>query len=399
MADVANANLSYQEARLETLARAGPPADASGHAVWTYNAREAAGASGAAAPPPPAGAAPPRRAYRITWDEDDDEPAQPAGNTAAPPPEDLDMAATLEVTADPACLPGPPAELSAARGAQPWAIHPAALPLAVDLLTAAPVLAADPPPPAAAAGDDAYEPAVAVLRCDGVILPRLSAARARWYAGYAVGAENLAAAVEAAALSAPAVMVCFDSPGGSVANVPEAAARIAAVAARKPVVAVADHLAASAAYWLAAACSAVVCSPSAQVGSVGVILVRPSYARQLDDAGVDVSVFSRGKGKTDRMWYTALADDAAERLDGEVEEYYRGFASAVARGRGVPPRTVRDEWGATVLTAEPARAAGMSDLTATARAALAMLSTPKGRSRFRTIGAARSIVNNVSERE
>ena len=193
--------------------------------------------------------------------------------------------------------------LPASASSMPWAISPDALPLSLSLPDTRPTATDE--TPTIGARDAGSDPmvsragAVVVLRADGIILPRC----ASWLEGYGViSAEGLAGRVEAAAAAdAAAIMICFDSPGGLVAGTPEAAARIAAVARGTLVVAVADHLMASAAYFLASGCTAIVASPSALVGSIGVIAVRPSIARALDAEGIDIDVLTRGEGKTDTL--------------------------------------------------------------------------------------------------
>ena len=274
--------------------------------------------------------------------------------------------------------------LPGSASSMPWAISPDALPLSLTLPagpnvsrgTSSEIAAGDGDPMVSRAGS------VVVLRADGIILPRCASYIERW--GYATSAEGLAGRVEAAAAAeAAAIMVCFDSPGGSVAGVPEAAARIAAVARETTVVAVADHLMASGAYYLASGCTAIAASPSALVGSVGVIALRVSIARMLDAEGVDVGVVYRGDGKTDYLTAVEFTAEARARLQAAVDASYDEFVAAVSAGRGAPKATVSKVWGAQVLTAEAARRAGMVNTVSDARSLFAVLSTPAGRRQIR----------------
>jgi ClpP class serine protease len=65
------------------------------------------------------------------------------------------------------------------------------------------------------------------------------------------------------------IVLNFDSPGGSITGVHELANTIKAV--NKPTVAYVAGMAASAAYWLAAACDQIVTDATAELGSIGVI--------------------------------------------------------------------------------------------------------------------------------
>jgi protease-4 len=67
------------------------------------------------------------------------------------------------------------------------------------------------------------------------------------------------------------------------------------VAERKPVVAYIRGLGASGGYYLGCAASKIVALPTALVGSIGVIYLRPVLEQLLGKAGVDFSC-SRGAG-------------------------------------------------------------------------------------------------------
>ena len=67
-----------------------------------------------------------------------------------------------------------------------------------------------------------------------------------------------------------ALVLDIDSPGGIVSLVPEFARELRAARAQKPIVAVANPFAASAAFWLGAQADEFMVTPSGEVGSVGV---------------------------------------------------------------------------------------------------------------------------------
>ena len=285
------------------------------------------------------------------------------------------------------------ADPQASAAVMPWAICDTALPL--NLPTAMTMAVPDGADIAALAEEairdtDHASPQadgdVTVIRASGVIMPRVHPIYEAW--GYAVSSESLATRIEQAVGTSKAVALLLDSPGGSAAGVLETSARIAAVSGGDvPVVAVADYLAASAAYWIAAACTAVVVSPSAQIGSVGVRMLRPGYARQLDAEGVDLDAIFRGEGKLDYVVWTELDGAGRERLQRSVDACYDDFTRSVSAGRGLPRRTVTDEWGAQLLTAQAAKQAGMADEVRTAAEVVQRLTTPGGRRRYMSMGA------------
>ena len=305
------------------------------------------------------------------------------------PPMVTNTAATINFAppAAPAAAEAIPPILDASAATAPWAIAASALPLAVG--AEAPAAA-----PTAPGRHGPRAGQVAVIRAAGIVVPRCQPVLEQY--GYAVSCEALPGRLEAAAAEgAAAIVLQINSPGGLVYGVPEAAKRIAAVAKDVPVVAVADHLAASAAYWLAASCTAVACSPSGQVGSVGVLAVRLSLARMADMDGIDIDVFYRGTGKTDSLWLVALDDAGRKRLQAPIDAYYASFVAAVAAGRHTTARTVEKNWGARVLTADAALDAGMIDVAATANEVAERLATSRGRRAFRSMAIDRAIVSRV----
>ncbi len=159
-----------------------------------------------------------------------------------------------------------------------------------------------------------------------------------------------------------AIVLDVDSPGGSVEGVPELAAELRAARGVKPVVAVANTLAASAAYWLASQADEIVISPSAEVGSIGVFAAHRDISEQLANEGERVTLVHAGKYKVEGNPYEPLDDEAREEIQRKVDEAYVEFVDAVAAGRGVSSAKVRKDFGeGRTLGAKAALAAGMVD--------------------------------------
>lgn len=190
---------------------------------------------------------------------------------------------------------------------------------------------------------------------------------------------NLRAAVADPAVRA--ILLAVDSPGGEVSGIPELAAEIRAARESKPVVAVADTLAASAAYWLASQASAFYVMPSGLVGSIGVFTVHLDMSGMLEQDGVKATIVKAGEYKAEGNPYEPLSDEAKAHLQDRVDEVYQAFVGDVAAGRGVTPAVVRADYGqGRTLSAKPAKAAGMVDAIGTFDDALARagrLRTPR----------------------
>lgn len=163
-----------------------------------------------------------------------------------------------------------------------------------------------------------------------------------------------------------AILVDIDSPGGSVYGVGELATEIMAARDRKPIVGIANSLAASAAYWLGAACSELYCTPGGEVGSIGVWSAHEDYSKYLDEKGIKTTLVSAGKFKTEGHPYGPLDDQAKAFMQSRVDDYYQTFTKAVAKGRGQPIAAVRDGMGqGRCVGADQALAEKMIDGVAT----------------------------------
>lgn len=171
-----------------------------------------------------------------------------------------------------------------------------------------------------------------------------------------------------------AVVMHVDSPGGSVFGIDEAASRIRAARGSKPLVAVANPLAASAAYYLGSQADQVVATPSGIVGSIGVIGMHVDWSKALSDAGVKVTLLTYGERKADGNPYQELSDEARDNWQERVDYYGKAFEAAVAKGRNVSIETVRGQYGrGAAYPAGKAKAVGLVDSVATLSETIASL--------------------------
>lgn len=206
---------------------------------------------------------------------------------------------------------------------------------------------------------------VAVIPVYGTILPK--AVNVGSLRG-GTGLDQLVDAVNAAAADpkVTSILLDFDSPGGQVDGVPEAAAAIRAARAEKTIVGISNTMAASAGYWLFSQCTECVVSPSAEVGSIGVFAIHNNIAEMQRLMGIDPTIISAGKYKTELSPLGPLSEEARAYTQANVDHYYGLFVADVARGRGAPIATVRDDFGqGRMITSQAAVKAGMADRVAT----------------------------------
>jgi signal peptide peptidase SppA len=158
------------------------------------------------------------------------------------------------------------------------------------------------------------------------------------------------------------ILLDIDSPGGSVYGVSELGDAILSARARKPVVAIANSLAASAAYWIGSQAGEFYVTSGGEVGSIGVWQAHQDYSKAMDEAGVKTTLISAGKFKVEGNPYAPLDEEAQGFMQSRVDDYYAAFTKAVAKGRGVPIIEVRDGMGqGRVLGADAALAQNMVD--------------------------------------
>lgn len=205
----------------------------------------------------------------------------------------------------------------------------------------------------------------AVLPMAGVIVQRPSVYTAY---GFATSTEQFLAAHRSllADEGVRSIVWDIDSPGGSVAGVPEAAGELLAMrGSGKRVVAFSNTVMASAAYWLGSAAEEVVAAPSSITGSIGVVMVHADQSRANDRAGVGISYVHASRYKVEGNPDTPLSADARGAMQQAVDDYYHQFAGAVAKARGTTAAAVRGGYGeGRAVTAGRARAAKLVDRVA-----------------------------------
>jgi signal peptide peptidase SppA len=155
-----------------------------------------------------------------------------------------------------------------------------------------------------------------------------------------------------------AIVLDFDSPGGVITGVPELAEFVAEASKSKPIVAFTDSMMCSAAYWIAAGASAIVASPSSDVGSIGVYIPVMDVSGFYERNGVKVEIIKAGDLKAAGYPGTSLSEDQREDLQTGVDAVYQMFRGHVAANRrGATDSAMR---GQSVLGAS-AVAAGLVD--------------------------------------
>ena len=226
--------------------------------------------------------------------------------------------------------------------------------------------------------------AVAVVPIQGVITPRPGLLGALLGIDGSLQRIRRGLAEALADESVGAIVLDVDSPGGAVDGVPETAAEIRQARDRKPIVAVANTQMGSAAYWLASQASEISVTPSGEAGSIGVFAAHEDISGRLEQMGVDITLISAGRHKTEANPYEPLSETARDAIQAEVDAFYDMFATDVAKGRDVAKDAVTSGFGeGRMVLARPAVSEGMADQVETIEAAIARAGEYASRGRVR----------------
>lgn len=262
---------------------------------------------------------------------------------------------------------------------EPWAILPGQLPVLVEIATryfAGEKLSAEEVQTrihGARRPSERTSGAVAVLPLFGTIFPR---ANLMTDVSGATSAEMFGRRFDELVNDATvgAIVLDIDSPGGQVNGIEELSKKIFEARGSKPIVAVANHTMASAAYWIGTAADEVVATPSAEVGSIGVFAMHEDVSAALEKEGIKVSLIAEGKYKTEGNPYEPLSEESRTAIQARVAEHYDSFVKAVARNRGVKAADVREGFGeGRVVGARQAVSLGMADRIGTLEETIARL--------------------------
>jgi ClpP class serine protease len=153
------------------------------------------------------------------------------------------------------------------------------------------------------------------------------------------------------------IVMLFDTPGGVVSGLGEAADAIRS--SEKPVIAFVTGYALSAGYWLATQASEIVVDRSGAVGSIGVV----ATSSQQEAPGADGRREYQITSSNAPMKRPDLStEEGRAALQADVDAMEAVFIADVARGRKVSAATVRAEFGrGAMVTAGPAVERGMAD--------------------------------------
>lgn len=190
----------------------------------------------------------------------------------------------------------------------------------------------------------------------------------RWATGYDYIASRFGAAMGDDDVKG--VLFDINSYGGHVAGNFELCDMISSMRGKKPMASVVDSRALSGGYSLPAAVGRIYATPSADIGSIGVVMLHMSYEKMLEEWGVKPTFVFAGKHKVDGNPYQDLPEDVRKAFQASVERSYDKFVDLVSRNRSLEADAVRAT-EARVYDAEEALSLGLVDVVAPPREAFA----------------------------
>ncbi len=270
--------------------------------------------------------------------------------------------------------------------------------LAGDTLATPPPIAADP----AMSADRQTLEGIAVLPVLGTLVRRSS------YLGAASGLTSYHDIEEQAcqAFTDPmvkAVLLEIDSSGGEAGGVFDLAQRLRqlAQASGKPLWAIADEAALSAAYAIACAADRLWLTRTAEVGSIGVVAVHVDESVADAKAGLAYTFLHAGTHKVDGHPHAPLPAPVAADIQTDIEQLHAQFIALVAGFRRLAVDAIRDT-EARVYRGEAALQVGLADQIGTRSEAITalqrQLAMSAGRS-LRTKAAALSASRTTSSNQ
>lgn len=212
---------------------------------------------------------------------------------------------------------------------------------------------------------------VAIIPIQGTLVQKLGTLHPySGMTGYDGIRQNFLMALADDAVSA--IMLDIDSPGGEVSGCFDLVDTIYSARGAKPIHAILNESAYSAAYAIASAADRITVPRTGGTGSIGVIWMHVDWSQALADGGFRVTFITHGESKADGHPEIPLSKEARQRFQDDIDAMGELFDKTVARNRGLTEKAVRETQAKTYLGAEGVRL-GLADTVAAPDAAFRAL--------------------------
>lgn len=133
-----------------------------------------------------------------------------------------------------------------------------------------------------------------------------------------------------------AIVLRIDSPGGEVTASDTIYHAVKQAAAKKPVIACMDSIAASGGYYIACGAGKILANPNTWTGSIGVIVQTLGYQGLMEKAGLKMRVFRSGAFKDALGGHRDMTPEEEKYIQDMVMQTYDRFTGIVSAARSIP---------------------------------------------------------------
>ncbi len=152
--------------------------------------------------------------------------------------------------------------------------------------------------------------------------------------------DQLAAAIEDPRVES--IFLMIESPGGCIDSLADFADDVFAASFKKPVVAFADDLCASAAYWIASQANVIYASQTADVGSIGVYTLYVDSTERAKQEGLKFHIFRSGDNKGVGSPGVEISEANRDAIQERIDAKFEIFLNAIMQGRAGSGLTKED---------------------------------------------------------
>jgi len=158
-----------------------------------------------------------------------------------------------------------------------------------------------------------------------------------------------------------AIILRINSPGGGVGPSQEIYREVLRAKEKKKIIASMESVAASGGYYVACASDVIVANPGTITGSIGVVMEFSNVEDLLKKIGLRSYVIKSGKHKDIGSPLRNMTSEEKAILQGVIDSVHDQFVRAVAEGRDMEERRVRQIADGRIFSGEQAKDLGLVD--------------------------------------
>jgi len=158
-----------------------------------------------------------------------------------------------------------------------------------------------------------------------------------------------------------AIILRINSPGGGVGPSQEIYREVLRAKEKKKIIASMESVAASGGYYVACASDIIVANPGTITGRIGVVMEFSNVEDLLKKIGLRSYVIKSGKHKDIGSPLRKMTSEEKAILQGVIDSVHNQFVRAVAEGRDMEERKVRQIADGRIFSGEQAKELGLVD--------------------------------------